>query len=326
MPFRSLSIKIYILSTIAFHASHEQFAPSRLLDLAVMAEKSGFTAIHSSDHFHPWSKRQGHSGFSFAWLGAAMHATTLPFSAVCAPGQRYHPAIVAQAIATLSEMFPGRFDVELGSGEAINEGITAEQWPEKEKRNERLLECVNIIRSLLNGDEVSHRGHVNVENARLYSLPSKNPRLMLAAVSGDTAGWGASWADGLITTGGDPGDTGEKIKAFKENGGEGKPVFVQLSFSYAHSASEAIEGAWEQWRSNLVGPEKLADVSSVAEFDRLSENISRDEVAEKVKIITSPRQLTEWVNDFCNLRPERIILHNVNSNQEVFVRECGPKL
>src|SRR3712207_2156707 len=107
------------MTTIAYHASHEQFSPSHLLKLVAAAEQAGFDAIHSSDHFHPWSTRQGHSGFSFAWMGAAMNAVDLPFSQVCAPGQRYHPAIVAQAIATLAEMFPGRLSVELGTGEAI---------------------------------------------------------------------------------------------------------------------------------------------------------------------------------------------------------------
>src|SRR5687767_12848438 len=114
---------------IAFHASHEQFAPSRLLKLAQAAEAAGFDAIHSSDHFHPWSVRQGHSGFALSWVAAAMQATTLPCSMVCSPGQRLHPAIVAQAIATIAEMFPSRFSVELGSGEALNEVITGEEWP-----------------------------------------------------------------------------------------------------------------------------------------------------------------------------------------------------
>src|SRR5688500_5364077 len=109
------------MALIGYHASHEQFKPSQLLKWVRLAETSGFDVINCSDHFHPWSKRQGQSGFSFAWLGAAMQTTTLPFGVVCAPGQRYHPAIIAQAIATLCEMFPERFWVSIGSGEALNE-------------------------------------------------------------------------------------------------------------------------------------------------------------------------------------------------------------
>lgn len=96
---------------IGYHASHEQFTPSALLQFVQQAESAGFTAINCSDHFHPWSIEQGESGFAFAWLGAAMQSCSLPFSSVCAPGQRYHPAIVAQAIATLGELFPGRYAI-----------------------------------------------------------------------------------------------------------------------------------------------------------------------------------------------------------------------
>ena len=109
-----------------------------------------------SDHVSPWSERQGHSGFAWAWLGAAMQATTLPFGVVNAPGQRYHPVIVAQAIATLATMFEGRLWVALGSGEASNEHITGAPWPRKDLRNARLGECVTIIRALLRGEEVPH--------------------------------------------------------------------------------------------------------------------------------------------------------------------------
>src|SRR5688500_14952285 len=143
------------MALICYHASHEQFAPSHLLKLVVAAEAAGFDGIHSSDHFHPWGRAQGQSGFTFSWIGAALQATSLHFSMVCAPGQRYHPAIVAQAIATLAEMFPGRINFELGSGEAMNEAITGEEWPDKQTRNERLLQSVTIIRRLLKGEKVS---------------------------------------------------------------------------------------------------------------------------------------------------------------------------
>ena len=120
----------------------------------------------SSDHFSPWSARQGQSGFGWSFLGAALATTSLPFGAVNAPGQRYHPAIIAQAVATLGAMFPGRFWVALGSGEASNEHITGQGWPRKELRDARLRECVDVIRALLAGEEVSHDGLVTVDRAR----------------------------------------------------------------------------------------------------------------------------------------------------------------
>src|ERR687893_926475 len=120
-----------------FHASHEQVPPGALLAAVRRAEEAGFDAAMSSDHLSPWSARQGQSAFAWSWLGAALQATTLPFGVVTAPGQRYHPAIIAQAVATLAEMFPDRFWVALGTGEASNERITGARWPNKAERNAR---------------------------------------------------------------------------------------------------------------------------------------------------------------------------------------------
>ena len=114
------------MTVIGFHCSHEQISPAQLLKDVHKAEQAGFTAGMSSDHFSPWSERQGESGFAWSFLGAALATTNIPFGVVNAPGQRYHPAIIAQAIATLAQMFPGRFWAALGSGEASNERITGE--------------------------------------------------------------------------------------------------------------------------------------------------------------------------------------------------------
>ena len=152
-----------------------------------------------SDHFAPWSTRQGESGFAWSWLGAALQATSLSFGVVSAPGQRYHPAIIAQAAATLAQMYPGRFWMALGSGEALNEHITGERWPEKPVRNARLRECVDVMRALFAGETVTHRGLVRVDRARLWTLPETPPPLIGAAVSAATAAWVGGWADGLVT-------------------------------------------------------------------------------------------------------------------------------
>lgn len=309
--------------TVAYHASHEQFIPSQLLKYAVMAEKAGFTAIHSSDHFHPWSRRQGQSGFSFAWVAAAMQATSIPFSMVCAPGQRYHPAIVAQAIATIGEMFPGRYSVELGSGEAINERITGDPWPTKEIRNKRLFESARVIRDLLAGEEVSFRGHVRVNEAKLYTLPTPVPPLFCAAISEQTSRWAGTWADGLLTTGDRMELVLAKKKAFGENGGSGKPFFVQYSFSYAAKKEDAIRGAHDQWRSNLLPPEALAELYKPEHFDSRSESITEEEVASNLRIITSVEQLYELEEECKRAGIDRLILHNVNRNHEEFITAWG---
>src|SRR5919112_3059232 len=153
------------MPVIGFHNSHEQVPPAELLRAVQHAEQVGFTAAMCSDHLEPWNERQGHSGFAWSWLGAALATTGLPFGAVNAPGQRYHPVIIAQAIATLGEMYPDRLWVALGSGEASNEHVTGEPWPAKAERNARLGECVDVIRALLRGEEVSLDGHVRVDRA-----------------------------------------------------------------------------------------------------------------------------------------------------------------
>ncbi|MBY8851908.1 LLM class flavin-dependent oxidoreductase, partial [Saccharothrix sp. MB29] len=135
------------MTVIGVHASHEQVHPTVLLDAVRRAEEVGFDAAMSSDHFSPWSSRQGQSAFAWSWLGAALQATSLPFGVGNAPGQRYHPAIIAQAIGTLGAMYPGRFWAALGSGEASNEHITGEVWPDKATRNARLRECVEVVRT-----------------------------------------------------------------------------------------------------------------------------------------------------------------------------------
>src|SRR5687768_4530358 len=161
------------MALFGFHASHEQVHPSALLAAVRRAEDAGFGAAMSSDHFSPWSERQGQSAFAWSWLGAALQATRLPFGVVNAPGQRYHPAIIAQAIGTLAAMFPGRFWAALGSGEASNEHITGGGWPAKPVREARLRECVDVIRALLAGEEVSHHGLVTVDRARLWTRPTE---------------------------------------------------------------------------------------------------------------------------------------------------------
>src|ERR1700712_3391257 len=273
------------MAIICYHASHEQFAPSHLLHLVQRAEEAGFGGIHSSDHFHPWSARQGQSGFAFSWIAAALQASNLPFSMVCAPGQRYHPAIVAQAIATLAEMFPGRIHVELGSGEALNEVITGDPWPDKETRNNRLLECNQVIRSLLNGDTVNHSGLVTVKNAKLYTRPVQQPLLLCAAISAKTSEWAGRWADGLLTTvDTDLHQTQSKIDGFNSNCGTVKPGYMQFGFSYARSPDRATEGLHDQWRSNILPREKLSGLRSVEDFDKAGEKVTREQAVHSIPV------------------------------------------
>jgi coenzyme F420-dependent glucose-6-phosphate dehydrogenase len=311
---------------IGYHVSHEQFTPGDLLKYASLAEKSGFTSVNCSDHFHPWGKAQGQSGFSFAWLGAAMVNSNLPFGVVCTPGYRYHPAIVAQAAATLSEMFPGRFWMSLGSGEALNERITGEKWPLKSERNERLLECFHIIKKLFNAETVTHFGRVTVENAKLYTLPKTPPLLLGAAVTKETAAWMGAWADGMITVHRPAGELKEVVDAFRSNGGEGKPVYLKVQLSYAESEEEALQGAMQQWRGNIFHSTVLGDLWQVEQFDALGEFVQAEELKKMVRISSDIEQHIGWIKQDLKLGFDKIILHNVNRQQEVFIKTFGEKV
>ena len=311
------------MALICYHAPHEQFPPSQLLKLAIAAEQAGFTGLHSSDHFHPWGKTQGHSGFSFAWVGAAMQATSLPMSMVCAPGQRYHPAIVAQAIATLAEMFPRRFCIELGSGEALNENITGDAWPEKNIREARLVESAHVIRRLLKGEEVSFEGHIRVKDARLWTLPAQVPLLLGAAVSEETAAWVATWADGLLTTvDKDLSIAEKKIRAFRQHGGEHKPIHCQYTFSYARDKQVAIDEAWEQWRGQITA-KNWTDIATPEEFDLVAMSASPEHVFDVTPVFDDIEALREEVRKLEAMDVARIILHNLSNRQEEFIEDFG---
>ncbi len=314
------------MAVIGYHASHEQFAPGELLKLAVLAEKAGFKSVSSSDHFHPWSMRQGQSGYSFSWLGAAMQATQLPFMVVASAGQRQHPAIVAQAAATLAEMFPGRFTLALGSGEALNESITGEPWPEKPERNRRLHECYEVIQQLLNGEVVNHSGLITVKHARLYTLPSQLPDLVCAAVSEATAGWFGSWANSLLTTSKPFEDLQKIIDAFRKGGGEGKPMYLKVQLSYSRSEEEALEGAYDQWRTNILPESHLPDLSTTEQFDEAAESVTPEDLKKMIHVSSKPDEYIEWIKKYMDMGFDGISLHNVNRNQEQFINDFGEKV
>ncbi|MDJ1499433.1 TIGR03885 family FMN-dependent LLM class oxidoreductase [Xanthocytophaga agilis] len=314
------------MALIGYHASHEQFKPSELLTYVSMAEQAGFQAVNSSDHFYPWSERQGQSGFSFAWLGAAMNTSSLPFGMVVSPGPRYHPAVLAQAIATLCEMFPERFWVSLGSGEALNEAITGELWPAKQDRNIRLKESVEVIRQLLNGEMVHYKGSFTVENAKLYTLPKIKPLLIGAAVTAETAGWMGGWTDGIVTISKPIEELKKTVDAFRQNGGDGKPMYLKVQLSYARSEEEALMGAYDQWRTNIFQGNVLGQLRTVAEFDALGELVKPEDLPDKIDISSDTEFHIEKIRQYKALGFERIILHNVNRDQKTFIQDFGTKV
>jgi probable non-F420 flavinoid oxidoreductase len=313
------------VTRFALHCSHEQIPPSRLLRAARLAQEAGFDAGMSSDHFAPWSERQGESGFAWAFLGAALASTSLPFGVVNAPGQRYHPAIVAQAAATIAEMFPGRLWVALGSGEAANEHITGEPWPPKEERNARLRECVDVMRALFAGEEVSHRGRVVVDRARLYTRPQEPPPLLAAAVSEATARWAGSWADGLATVNGPVEHLRRMLDAFGSGGGTGKLV-LQVHLSWAPTDEEALRIAHDQWRTNVFDPPLCWDLDTPEAFDAAARYVRPEDVRAKVLVSSDTERHVAWLSELAGLGFDEIALHHVGRDLDAFIDAFGERV
>ena len=314
------------MPVIGLHCSHEQIPPSRLLAHAREAEAAGFGAGMSSDHFSPWSERQGESGFAWSFLGAALQATQMPWGVVNAPGQRYHPAIIAQAAATLCEMFPGRLWVALGTGEASNEHITGAPWPPKAARVARLRECVDIMRALFAGEIVDHDGLVRVDRAKLWTLPREPPPLIGAAVTPETARWCGGWADGLVTINQPLSKLEQIIAAFREGGGEGKPIRLQVHLSWAPSEAEALRIAYDQWRTNLFAPPLCWDLHTVEQFDEAARHVRPDDVREGVLVSADLAQHAAWLQELAGLGFDQIALHHVGQDLGPFIAAFGERV
>jgi coenzyme F420-dependent glucose-6-phosphate dehydrogenase len=315
---------------IGFHASHEQFGPDRLLRLVQAAERAGFDAAMCSDHWAPWSEEQGQSGFAWSWLGAALATTSLPFGVVNAPGQRYHPAIIAQAAATLNVIFPERFWIAVGSGQRLNEHITGERWPPKEERNERLREAADVMRRLWAGETVTHEGRINVSEAKLWTRPQKPPMLVGAAVTPPTAAWVAEWADALITVVQPDEQLNAVVDAFRSNGGEGKPMYLQVHLAYAPTDEEARAAAFAQWRQNTLPNSVMTELAHPEQIAAAATHVTPDDLDGAVRISADLDRHVEWLRRDVERGFEGLFLHEVGPEQERFVevfgREVLPRL
>jgi coenzyme F420-dependent glucose-6-phosphate dehydrogenase len=313
------------MTVIGYHASHEQFSPADLLDCVILAEQAGFAAAMCSDHLFPWtgSHRDG-VGFAYSWLGAALQATSLPFGVVSAPGQRYHPAILAQAATTLEQMFPGRFWLAAGSGENVNEHVTGDPWPPKPLRQQRLLESAEVMRALWRGETVNHDGAVRVHNARVYTTAAAPPPLFAAAVSPETAHWAGSWADGMITVNGSR--FAEVVAAFRAGGGEGKPVHLQYHLSWAPDPDQALSQLHEQWRWSGVPNPQLWDLEMPEDFEAASARVSPADLTAEVPCGADLGWHAGQIALALAGGFDQVLLHNVGPNQREFIEVFGEKV
>jgi probable non-F420 flavinoid oxidoreductase len=308
---------------LGYHASHEQFSPSQLLAFVKAAEEAGFQAAMTSDHIAPWSERQGNSGNNWAWLGAALARTTIPFGSLAIPGGwRYHPVVLAHIVATLAEMFPGRVPwIALGSGEALNEAVVGHNWPAKKERNDRLRASVDILRGLFRGETTTaHHPWFDVEGAKLWSLPAAPPRLFGAALTQETAAWLGSWADGMITVRKPRSELQKIVQSFLDNGGRDKPMSLQLQLSWGATKDDARTSAWDQWRNAAAPSDLLAELRTPREFDDLTKDLKREDIDDVIPLVTQGKELLDILDECLSCGFEEIYIHNVSRDQEGFIR------
>lgn len=315
------------MALIGFHCSHEMYPPSKLLDNVRRAEQAGFGAAMCSDHFLPWAPVQGQSGYSFAWLGAALASTSLPLGTICCPYRRYRPEIIAQASATLAEMFPGRFWLAVGTGQALNEHVTGDPWPDKAERRAHLAEAVEVIRALWAGETVTHRGRVVTEAAKLFTRPDQPPLLFGAATTPETARWLGAWADGLLTVNAEPDALRELVDAFRAGGGGGKPMFLQAMVGYDPDEDRAWQAAAENWPIAVLSQDQLQNIETAEEMARAAGKPRPADLKEKsLRVSSDLSRHVDWIRGDLQLGFERIFLYTISGNPDRFIDTFGERV
>jgi G6PDH family F420-dependent oxidoreductase len=258
---------------IGYFLSCEEFGPAELLEQAVRAERAGFHGLWISDHFHPWNDQQGHSPFVWSVIGALSSMTQLPVTtAVTCPTIRTHPAIIAQAAATSAVMLEGRFNLGVGTGEALNEHVIGAGWPEAEVRLEMLEEAVAVIRTLWEGGQRSHRGrHYTVENARIYDLPDAPPPILVSGFGPKAIDVAARIGDGFVTTSPDA----DGIGHYRSGGGTG-PVHAGMKVCFMDDADEARRTVHRIWPNEALPGELAQILPTPSHFEQACELVSPD--------------------------------------------------
>ena len=321
------------MGIVGYAASFEQFHPTDLLTWCQRAEAAGFGSVMASDHFHPWVPSQGQSAFVWSWMGALGATTNLRFgTGVTPPGFRYHPAVLAQAAATLEAMFPGRFYLGLGAGEALNEHIVGGYWPEAPVRLERLMESIEIIEKLFTGKKTKYRGdHFNVESARLYTLPPSPPPIYVATSGPVMAGRTGRFTDGIIMVGA----SDEKIRMLMDKFEQGArdvgkdpatmPKMLQVKISFADTLEAATEAAIKEWPNGGMAFPK-ADIREPEDFEAMAKLVRAEHYKNRVLLTPDLDEHVAYLQHFIDLGFSEIYIHNVNRTQEAFIDAYGKQV
>jgi G6PDH family F420-dependent oxidoreductase len=303
---------------IGYFLASEEFGPQELIDQARRAEAAGFHALWISDHYHPWIDEQGHSPFVWSTIGALSQVTKLPVTtAVTCPTVRIHPALIAQAAATSAVMLEGRFALGVGSGEALNEHVLGDAWPDADTRLEMLEEAVEVIRTLWKGGAQDHRGrHYIVQNARIYDLPDEPPPILVSGFGPKAVRVAARIGDGYVTTMPDP----ELIDLYRSEGGTG-PVHGGTKVCFAHDEARARRTVHRRW-PNLGLPGELAQVvPTPAHFEQACELVTEEMIGEAVPCGPDIDRHVEALQEFADAGVDELFVQQIGPDQELFFDE-----
>jgi coenzyme F420-dependent glucose-6-phosphate dehydrogenase len=310
-------LKRWFMVELGYALSSEEFTPRALVRFAQRAEEVGFSFALISDHYHPWTLKQGQSPFVWSVIGgiAATTKTLRLGTGVTCPTMRIHPAIVAQAAATAASMMPGRFFLGVGAGENLNEHIVGGKWPPSEIRQERLEEAIHILRMLWEGGVKSHRGrYFVVENAQVFTLPDELPPIFIAAGGEKAAAVAAKIGDGLITAG----DEEKVLNKFNAAGGKKKPRYSQVTVCWAKSEKEARRTVHDVWPISGLPWPLLSNLALPSHFEEAAKLVTEDMLAESIPCGPDAKRHIEAIQKCIDYGANHVYVHQVGQDQEGF--------
>jgi G6PDH family F420-dependent oxidoreductase len=316
--------------TVGLHLAAEEHPPAVLVDTARRAEEAGFGFVTISDHFHPWTRRQGQSAFVWAVIGAIAQATErIPVgTAVTCPTIRTHPAIVAHAAATAGAMMPGRFFLGVGTGERLNEAVHGDRWPATTVRREMLEEAVHVMRALWAGEMVrAHHGrHYAVERARLFTLPDEPPPVVVSGFGPHAAALAGRIGDGYMHVA----PEAELLQAFRAAGGAGKPAYGKLDACVAASDAEARRIAHETWPTSALQGELGQELATPEHYEQATANVTEEQVAEAILCAADPEAHLARLREFADAGFDHVSVQQCGRDQErliaLYADEILPEL
>ncbi|RAO07069.1 Glucose-6-phosphate dehydrogenase (coenzyme-F420) [Micromonospora noduli] len=302
---------------IGYKLASEGYGPQEIIRQAVLAERAGFDFVEMSDHFHPWLDAQGHSSFTWSVLGAiAAKTTTLRLATgVTCPTVRYHPAIIAQAAATMALISDGRFTLGVGAGERLNEHVVGQGFPSVRGRHERLREALEIIRLLWQGGYQSYEGrHLQLEDARIFDLPDTLPVIAVAASGEASARLAAELGDGLFATEPDA----SIVEQYRRAQGAG-PRYAEVPLAWATDEQQAVQAVLQTSRWMVTGWKVMSELPNPVNFDAASAYVEEKHIRQLFAIGPDPEPHVAKVRSYVEAGFDHIVLQNAGPDPDGFL-------